>query len=174
MLHSVSLRHMHNQRIREQPRSEVTLGCCLIQDPTQGRASVQGRAGLDQTQAMNGWLLLPLPTDTHTYHACTMQCCGHCPDLQFHVTTGRHKPGRGVAFIPSLATDTLSGHSVQHSVFSHAGTEGSLQLSTESLMGQCRGPYLEQLVISLMLPVPASTSTLLNLMAKAVIHKEIH
>lgn len=28
------------------------------------RPSVQGRAGLDQTQAIKGWLLLPFPTDT--------------------------------------------------------------------------------------------------------------
>ena len=134
MLQPVLPRHMHNQRIREQPRSEGTLRCCLIQDPAQGRSSVQGRTGLDQTQAIKGWLLLPFPTDTHAFHACAVQCCGCCPDLQSHVTTGQHKPGCGDAFIPGLATDTLSGHSVQHSILSHAGIEGALEVITESLM----------------------------------------
>lgn len=87
--------------IREQPRSEGTLGCRLIQDSTQGRDSVQGRAGLDQTEAIKGWFLLPFPTDTHAFHACTVQRCDHCPDLQSHVTTGQLKPGCGDAFIPA-------------------------------------------------------------------------
>lgn len=174
MLQSVSRRHMYNQRIREQLTSEGTPGCCLIQDPAQGRASVQCRAGLDETQAIKGWLLLPFPTDTHALHACTVQCCGGCPDLQSHVTTGQHKPGCGDAFIPSLATDTLSGHSVRHSIFSHAGIEGALEVGTESLMDHFGGPYLGWLIVRLMLPMPASTRVLLNLMAKAGLHKEIN
>lgn len=55
---------------------------CLIQDPVQGRASVQSKAGLDQRQAIQRWLLLPFPTDTHAFHMSTVQCHGCCPDLQ--------------------------------------------------------------------------------------------
>lgn len=163
---------MHNQRIREQPRSEGTLGCCLIQDFAQGRATAQGRAGLDQTQAIKGWLLLPFPTDTHVFQACIVQCWGHCPDLQSRVTTGQHKPGCGDAFILSLATDT--DHSVQHSIFSHASIEGALEFSTESLMDDFGGPYLGWLVVLLMLLMPASTRAVLNLIAKARLRKEIN
>lgn len=63
-------------------RSEATLGYCLIQDPAQEQASVQNRAGLDQTPAIKEWLLLPFSTDIHAFHVGTVQCHGCCPDLQ--------------------------------------------------------------------------------------------
>lgn len=174
VLQPVSPRHMHNQRIRDEPRSEGTLGCCLSQDLTPGRSNVQGRAGRDQTEAIKGWFLLPFPTDTHAFHAWTMQCCGRCPDLQSHVTTGQQKPGCGDALIPSLATDTLFGYLVQCSIFSCAGIEGALKVSTESLMDHFDGPSLAWLVVSLLLPMSASIRALLNLMVKAGLHKEIN
>lgn len=71
----------------------------------------------------------------HFTHA---QCS---PGLQLQVITGQHKLGCGAAFISRLASDPLSGHSAQHSIFSCAGTAGDLEFCTESLLDHFGDAY---------------------------------
>lgn len=91
------------------------------------------------------------------------------PGLQLQVITGQRKMGCGAVFISRLASDPLSGHSAQYSIFSCAGTAGDLEFCTESLLDHFGDACPGRLMLILLLPTPAFIKGLPNAMAKACV-----
>lgn len=114
---------------------------------------------------MKGSFLPPSSPQTHVHFMYT-QCS---PGLQLQVITGQRKMGCGAVFISRLASDPLSGHSAQYSIFSCAGTAGDLEFCTESLLDHFGDACPGRLMLILLLPTPAFIKGLPNAMAKACV-----